>query len=244
MSKKRFLLFLAPLLLSFIDTNTKELALGAFVITVPNNWVYVKQQGVDSFVGIIKISLTNQALHFDFSNNGYANSLIPTEQEYLKKEEWKTGSYFYKVGVIYTADFNVKNEKVAQMKRLNTTDSTSVHVEADPSYQTKTNIHLPSEPQKRKFPKADYIADLTYKDSIIYVPIEIPVQIKSYHIKIDSTGKYIVKTIWPKVTGKGMTGIYIHSRSSNFNFQMTGVNLSAQNQELALKAFKTITFKK
>jgi len=66
---------------------------------------------------------------------------------------------------------------------------------------------------------------------------------KNYNIKIDTTDKYIVKTIWPKATGNGTTGIYINSRTSTFNFQMNGHNLSVQNENLALKAFKTITFK-
>jgi hypothetical protein len=66
---------------------------------------------------------------------------------------------------------------------------------------------------------------------------------KNYNIKIDTTDKYIIKTLWPKVSEKGMTGVYIHSRSSSFNFQMNGKNLSSENEHLALKAFKTIIFK-
>lgn len=66
---------------------------------------------------------------------------------------------------------------------------------------------------------------------------------KRHVIKIDTTNKYIIKTIRPKIAGKGMTGIYIHSRSSTFNFQMNGKYLSPQNEQLALKAFKTIIFK-
>lgn len=66
----------------------------------------------------------------------------------------------------------------------------------------------------------------------------------SHHIQIDSTNKYIIKTIYPKKAGKGMTGIYLKSRSSSFDFQMNGVDLSVENEQRALKAFKTITFKK
>jgi hypothetical protein len=64
-----------------------------------------------------------------------------------------------------------------------------------------------------------------------------------YIIRVDTTNKYIIKTVYLEIAGKGMTGVYIHSRSSTFNFQMNGVNLSAQNEELALKAFKTIIIK-
>ncbi|WP_457127132.1 hypothetical protein [Mucilaginibacter sp. HD30] len=42
-----------------------------------------------------------------------------------------------------------------------------------------------------------------------------------YHvIKVDTTQGYIIKLIYPKVTGRGITGIYAHTRSSYFNFQM------------------------
>jgi len=66
---------------------------------------------------------------------------------------------------------------------------------------------------------------------------------KSHIIKTDSSGKYIIKIIYPKISGKGMTGVYIKHKSSNSNFQMNGENLSASNQKLALAAFETINFK-
>jgi len=244
MTKKWLLTIIIPLFIGcvFMADEWKELDLGAFKISVPQNWKYEDPgEQEDSFIG--QITGSHVVLSFDCSNMGYANHLIPTEQEYLKKNEWDRGGAFYKVGVTYTADFNVKNERAAQMKKLGTTDSTLVHVEADPSYQTKTNIHLPSTSQKSKYPKADYIADMTYKDSTIYISIEIPVGIKMHHIQVDTTENYIIKTVWPKVPGKGMTGIYIKSRSSSSNFQMNGSNLSAENQKLALIAFKTIKLK-
>jgi hypothetical protein len=240
--KRWFFIIIIPLIfgcLSMAD-GWAELDLSSFKISVPKEWHYKKVQGEDSFVG--EINGSNVSIHFDFSNSGYANSLIPTEQEYIKKGEWNKG-YFYKDGVTYTADFNVKNERGAQMKKLGTTDSTLVHVEADPRYQTKINTHVPTPIQKIKFPKADYIADLTFKDSTISVPIEIPIAIKYHNIQIDTTDKYIIKTIWPKVPAKGMTGIYFKGRFSHLTFNMLGSNLSKQDQGLALKAFKSIIIK-
>lgn len=66
---------------------------------------------------------------------------------------------------------------------------------------------------------------------------------ESQYIKIDSSGEYIIKTIWPKMAGKGMTGIYMQSRKSSLNFQINGRNLSNKQQEQALTAFKTIKIK-
>jgi len=243
--KKLYFLLVPPLIVGCMSMKDgfKQLDLNAFKITIPDSWKYVKQQGEDSFIGKITIPSSKTYLHFDFSGNGYANSLIPTEQDYLEKKKWKKNGYFYKVGVTYTADFNVKNEKVAQMKELGTTDSTKVHVEADPSYETKTNVHLPTASQKIKYPKADYVADLTFRDSAINVPIEIPPEIKGHNFQVDSTDKYIVKTIWPKIPGKGMTGIYFKGHSSRLTFNMVGINLSKKDQDLALQAFKTIVIK-
>jgi hypothetical protein len=130
------------------------------------------------------------------------------------------------------------------MKEKGITDSTLVHVEADPSYETKKFVHTPTSEQKRKFPNADYIADLTYRDSTIYIPIAIPIEIKCENIRIDTTEKYIIKTIWPKVATKGITGVYIKYRKSNLNFNLVGGGLSKQEQNMALQMFKTIEFKK
>jgi hypothetical protein len=129
------------------------------------------------------------------------------------------------------------------MKRLGTTDSTLVKVEADPSYETKKNILLATPAEKIKFPKADYIAHLSYRDEKLDVPIEIPAAIKAHEIKIDSTGQYLIKTVWPKTPGKGLTAIYFKSKQSRLAFNMGGVNLSKTNQQLALDAFKTIKIK-
>jgi hypothetical protein len=190
---------------SMID-GWKELDLSLFKVSIPSGWKYVKEQGGDSFVGIIKTAKSE--LSFDCSNQGFANRLIKSEKEYLRDEDW--------------------------------TDQ----VDFEPDSNTKSKIYKPTSFQIKKYPQADYIAELIYKGEKKIVLIQLPVEIRRQHIKLDTTSKYYIKTIWPKVAGKGMTGVYIHSRSSSFNFQMAGENLSAQDQECALKAFKTITFKK
>jgi len=68
-------------------------------------------------------------------------------------------------------------------------------------------------------------------------------ELASYTFKIDTTDAFITKTIWPKVAGKGITGVYMQSRTSHLNFQMSGANLPLQEQQLALQAFRTIIIK-
>jgi hypothetical protein len=195
----------------------QDLDLGAFKISVPPSWKYLQQQGIDSFVGEIKAP--HALFSFDFSGMGYANSLIETKQQYLKREVWQYDCHFCKSGVTY-----VNNQT--------------------PDREAKKNMHIPTAKQKAIYPEADYIVDLTYKDSTVYIPVEIPAEIKSHHIQLDTTEKYIIKTIWPNVTSKGITGVYYQSRSSTLNFQMSAHNLSKQDQDLALQAFKTIVIKK
>lgn len=108
---------------------------------------------------------------------------------------------------------------------------------------TTKKMHLPTPNQKKRYPKADYIADLRNGNRVVAISIELPPEIRTHNFKIDSNDKYVFKTIWPKVTGKGMTGVYIHDRHSNFNFQMNARNLSSKDQEAALLLFKTIQFK-
>ncbi len=217
----------------------KELNLNAFKITVPDSWKYKKLRGEDSFIG--KIIGPKTELFFDYSNSGYANALISTEEQYIESEEWIKTCVFCEVGVIYTASADVKNVRDSEMKKKGITDTTLVKVEAFPNYEKK--ILSPTTQQKQKFPRADFIAELTYKDSTITIPIEIPLVIKNHIIEVDTTDGYIIKTIYPKTFGKGLTGIYIQKLSSHFNFQMNGHDLPKLQQEQALAAFKTIKFK-
>lgn len=241
--KKYFIIFIA-LALCACQSDTHQLDIGRFTINVPKEWVFKPLQTFDSFAG--EINGPNVSLNFDCSYHGFANHLLQTEQEYLAGERWWDDRYFMKDDVIYTnnSPVTIKGVRADEMKKRGITDTSLVKVEGYPQYQAKKVIHRPTFVQHKQFPDADYIADATYRDSTIFIPITIPNEIKAHHIQLDSDALYVYKTIWPKVTGKGMTGIYIHGRSSDFNFQMGGINLSAQNQALALQAFKTIKFKK
>lgn len=228
-----------------VAPNWQTLDLGSFKISIPENWKYIPEKGEDSFVGVIKTP--KSFLSFDFSHMGYANHLIPTEDEYLAGGEWRgLKCYFCKVDVIYTANFDVEKTKREEMKKEGITDTALLKkkVEPFPDYETKTNIHKPTIAEQKKYPKADYIADLAYKGETVLVPIQLPEEIKNENIQIDSNSNYVFKTIWPKSPEKGITGIYIKSRNSNTNFNLAGDNLTTEEQKLALQVFKTIEFKK
>jgi len=198
-------------------------------------------RGVDSFVGEIGDGDFNLA--FDYSDFGYASNLIESEEEYLRSDKWIRDCPLMEPGVTYTARFNVHKEKLRQMKEKGITDSTLVKVEEDPCFVAKKNVRKPSSSEKARYPQADYLGILIYKGKSIVIPIQVPTEIRRHFIKIDTTPRFIVKTIWPKKTGQGMTGIYFKSRNSDLGFQLSGGNLSKEEEEQVLTAFKTIQIK-
>jgi hypothetical protein len=233
--KTRFFSFIA---IAFILSGcTNKLNLPYFSMEMPSGWIYEPGNGTDSFVGTITTS--SGTINFEYSNKGYASSLIQSEQQYLADQKnWAISTcYFCKPNVNYVAAQDVENEK----KRLALKDTTIVKVEPNIEYSKK--IYRPEGKWRRYYPGADYLAELQYKDSIIFVPIRIPQSIKNHNLHVDTTTQYVVKTVWPKVGEIGTTGVYYKSRNSALNFNMQGTELSADEQEKALKAFKTIKLK-
>jgi hypothetical protein len=239
--RKYFSILMLCFLTGCATSDTKTIDLKAFSITVPKGWDYNPIKAVDSFAG--HINGINTALTFDFSKHGFADNLIQSEQGYLRRGTWLRECYFCKPGITYISGGDLNSARADKMKRQGITDTTLVKVAFDPTRETKKAFRKPTEAEQSRYPKADYIADLTYKGIKKSVSVEIPAEIKAHNIIIDSTGKYIVKTVWPKVPGKGLTGVYMQSKKTSLNLMMAGRNLSIDQQKLALKAFKTITIK-
>lgn len=229
-------IFLTVLLIACDIQSSNELKIintKVFEIKVPASWEYKKEKGIDSFVG--RIVGKNVELYFDYSEMGYANYLIPTIEEFVFEEElnWMPIVPAYmKSGVIYTCG-DVENKKASIMKKQGIKDFSKVKVE---KYQTPKKEILCE--------KGKYTAILTYKDTVEIIDINIPEKIKKYHFEIDTIGKYYRKIITPKNGTKGITGVYFKDLHSNFNFHLFGKNLSIKNQTKAIKAFKTIKFKR
>lgn len=238
--KSRHLTFLA-VAFTFFSCGTKKLNVSFFDMEIPSGWSYEPGNGTDSFVGTITTSSNN--ITFDYSTKGYASSLILTEQQYLADQtNWALSAcYFCDPDVTYVAPEMVEAEKARLMAKVQAAGAPPIRVE--PNIEYTRHIRVPDAEWRRYYPGADYIADLKYKDSTIYVPIRIPQSIKKHHIKVDTVDNYIIKTIWPLTPGDGTTGIYIKSRISPLNFNMQGVDLSASEQDKALEAFKTIKLK-
>jgi hypothetical protein len=215
------------------NPNEKKIIVtSGFEIEVPSNWKYKKERGIDSFVGRIKSKEVD--FYFDWSEMGYANHLAPTTEEYINEEEWEwmPSPPYMKKGITYTSG-DVIGERDRIMKEKGITDTTKVQVE---------KIQIPKE--KITFTDGRYKVILTYKDTIQEVSIEIPEKVKKYDFQIDTIGGYYRKIVKPKNGIDGMTGVYFQDLESSFNFNLVGENLSKENQERALQAFKTIKIKR
>ncbi|WP_207535686.1 hypothetical protein [Desertivirga arenae] len=238
--KTSFLLFITPLssILIFASPEpTKVLDLESFSIVIPKSYSYKKHTGEDSFIGEL-VTTKKQSIVFDFSWEGYANSLLPTAEEYLQTEEWMPSCPFCVHGVQYTLAEHVQRVKAREMKERGIKDSSLVHVE--PFIRPEKRISLPTPEQRIKYSQADYIATLTNKDSSIIIPVSIPEVVKQHHIQVDTTDAYFIKTIYPKAGGKGMTGLYIRGRKNSLTFNIVGMNLDEKEQKEVLEAFATV----
>ena len=235
--KIKFTLLFIAALLGRQPTSSNELKIidtGGFEIEVPANWQYKKRNGFDSFIGSIRGSGVD--LDFDMSGGGFANHLIPSENEFIHDQDYKwmpKGIPYSKPGVIYTGRSDVKAARERIMKEKGITDTALVKVE--PFQSPKVEII------KDGF---NYRAVLTYRDTTVNVVIDIPEEIKNHLIEIDTIDNYRRKIIRPRSGKRGMTGIYLEDLSSGFNFNLSDNNLSAENQEKAIMAFKSIKFKR
>lgn len=178
------LLFITLMLLNF--SSEKEMDFGAFSMQTPENWVYVKQRGIDSFVGKIGLD-KNDTLRFDYGL--YSSSL---EED---------------LGFIITKDSVFTYEE-----NENKNDTVNRYV------------------QKFYAKRDTLVIEKLYKTE--------------YSFEVISNLK--AKIVKPKKAGIGLTGVFFENTRSDgkgMRFQISGYNLSEENQREFLKAIKTLKFK-
>jgi hypothetical protein len=181
--------YLAYIMLCFLTScsffaDYKQLDLGVFSITVPKEWGYKPVRWIDSFGG--KIIGQKIQLNILFSNQGFSDSLTQTEEQYIKRGSWSRECYFCIPDVTYISSEDATQAIADEMKKRGIKDPSLIKIEPLPEYKTKRVIRRPTKPEKSQYPTADYIADLTYHNKSISVPIEIPEEIKNqnFHFRI------------------------------------------------------------
>lgn len=215
-----------------------------FTIKTPHQWRFRERQGVDSYVGVIKGP--GITVHVDFSNMGFANTFFPSQEEYLHDERpiwtlFKAMEAFSEEGVIY-APYNLEWVKREHEKKRKPGDTTEIIVKAFPS--PETSVRDLTEEEQNLYPEAHYMGVMTFEGKTVEVPITIPEETLKHHIKTDSASNFKIKTVWPKETGDGWTGIVFLLPDGHGLLNLTAMDVNAENQAALLKAFKTIEFKR
>jgi hypothetical protein len=213
---------------------------GSFEITVSGNWEYIEDKGIDSFVGKFLIHNNDEkyTLSFDFSSMGYASNLIYSEYEYIydQQPKWMPQHLFLKPGIIYTSG-DIEATKKQEMHDKGITDSTLVIVESIP----KPEVKIVKEYTDSN--SYEYIAHLTYKDSMIKYNIDLPEELLRHHVIIDTVGDFSRKLIYPKIGHSGITGVYFKHLYSELNLQINGKDLPIEIREQTVESFKSIKIK-
>lgn len=242
--KNKFICFLSLLFLcSCHGDGWKQLNFRVFAISVPDDWHYEKTLSFDSFAGQIKDK--NLSLWFDYSEQGFANSLVPTKQDFLNVLWLHLHSSPFNANEPFDIPEGIQIVKFASFTRKSVLFRQQSLARSG-NRQNDTTITFSDAVNNKRFKDSipDYNAIIKCNNKTDTVPVYIPRQIKQQNITVDTAGKYITKTIWPKIAGRGMTGIFVYRTDSDFTFMLCGKNLAVQNQTLALRAFKTIKFKR
>jgi len=229
------------LLLLQTDTPFKSLDLGPFSVSIPKEWKYKKLRGIDSYVGRFECG-NGTHLDFDYSTNGYASSLIASEEEFIDYylQYGQDDTAFCEPGIVYTNKEHIEQTIQRLEKERPAGDTTPIVVREWPNPTKK--LIKPTDSLQKLYPEADYIAILTYQNRSVRIPLLVPQQTKDHHIKVASQQPVYKKIIIPK-DRKGMTGLCIVDSTKGFNFSLYGMNLSNQDQQDALKVFASIRFK-
>ena len=235
--KIKFVIIISFLLIACNVSDSNELKIldtGLFEIQTPSNWKYKEKKGIDSQTGIIIGS--NIKLDFDWSEMGYANNLIQAKDEFLlsQKNNWLPGPIPYgEEGVTYVLKESIENTRKELIKKYGSNDTTKIRVE---ELQVPINEVL--------LEKDEYFLVSKYRDTTTRTKFEIPAEIMNHEIDYDTISHYVRKTVKSINVDIGITGIYIEDLKSDFNFNLVGYNLSKENQNAAIEAFKTIKMKR
>jgi hypothetical protein len=228
------------LILGTAFAEWKTLDLEKFTIDVPGTWEYEPVQGVDSFIG----NIVGQGVKFSFDHNpqGYANPLIDTPEEYAERVSHRYSYVFQKHDVIYT-NGDVKLLQDEEYKKAKANPAHKVR-KVEKTIVPTRRIYKPTEKDHAKHRVADFLVDLTHKDSTVTMVILLPEEIRNHEIIVDTVDSYLVKHIRPKTPGHGTTGVFYKALDSTFTFQIHAVNIPADVQEDAVKALKSIQIRK
>lgn len=199
----------------------KSITIGYNVFDFPGDFELITEKGIDSYVGKIK----NDSMQFTFDFGMYTNSLEKSPEEYLQNGSWREdlSLRFMEDGVTYNQN-TLPKVKVLLIRPATLKDSLLGK-------------------------GCDYVANCQHAATQFNHPIYLPNEIKQLNFLIDTVDHHYKKVVWTKAPIKGAASIYLKKlNSDNLNAQslalsMYSSSLTAKQQEMALKIFKSVRVK-
>lgn len=204
------------------DDQWKTIKVGDYLFDFPGDFTLVADNGIDSYVGKIK----GESMSFGFDFGYYSNDFEQTLQEYLDNGDWRLAlSYqFIKADITYDQT-NMPKVDVLNIRQATIQDST----------------------MGKGF---DYVATCKQDTTKFDFPVYIPDEIKQLNFHVDTIDNQYRKIVWAKDPQNGTTGIYIRDLNSfdktinsHLALSMATSKLTIEQQEIALKIFKTVRLK-
>ncbi len=200
------------------DRELNTIEIGDYLFDFPPDFKLVKEMGIDSYVG----EIIGDSMRFVFDFGYYSNSFELTPQDYLDKGHWQfTIPYqFMEEGITYDHT-NTPKVDIISIRPATNQDSTLGK-------------------------GCDYVAKCIHNNTEFDFAIYLPGEIKRMNFAIDTIDNQYRKIVWTKAPYKGKTGIYIkdldgfnESINGYLSLTMATTTLTSEQQEMALKIFKT-----
>lgn len=201
----------------------KTIEVGDYLLDFPEDFTLEPEQGEDSYVG----KITGDSIEFFFDFGYYSSTLGETLEEYLKDGSWQMhlSFRFMKPDITYGPN-NFPKVDILEIRPATLQDSTVGG-------------------------GCDYIAKCKHEQTEFEYPVYIPREIKEINYEIDTVDNLYRKIVWSKDPQKEITGIYVREldqpdtvMNSHKALSMATSNLTAKQQEISLKIFKTVRHKK
>ncbi|SEO59301.1 hypothetical protein [Mucilaginibacter sp. OK283] len=196
----------------------KTINLHDFVIDVPDYFTLKFEKGIDSQPG----SLKGKDFDLSFDYGWYCDTLVMSEQEYIRRGWWKEEAIIRFVNSTLHPNIDDRKTQLTQIRPCNKSDSAFAR-------------------------GCDFIAACTYKKDKFKLPIFIPQEVKNHIVKLDTIQRHYRRLIMPKKGLKGITGIYMRKQEAHMfsgisanAIVMDAHNLSEAQQALAKEIFLTL----
>ncbi|WDF76045.1 hypothetical protein PQ469_19325 [Mucilaginibacter sp. KACC 22773] len=196
----------------------KTIDLDEFVIDVPDYFTLKFEKGIDSQPG----SLKGKDFDLLFDYGRFCDTLVMSEQEYIRQGWWKDEGITRFVNKRLHPDINWIKTQVTQTKPCNKSDSTFAR-------------------------GCDLIASCVYKSYKFKLPIFIPQEVKNHTVILDTIQRHYRRLVIPKKGLKGITGIYMRKQEAHMfsgisanAIVMATRNLTDAQQALAKEIFLTL----